>query len=80
MGFDEEFMAVFLLIQLPESWKRKSQSIANSLGKENLNLQQVVNMIMTEEIRMREEGLWASISLVLNLEEVKDRGSGEEHK
>ena len=68
MGFDEEFLAVFMLTQLPESWKMTCQSIANSFGKEKLDFSQVVNMIMTEEIRMREEGFGASTSSALNME------------
>jgi hypothetical protein len=43
------------------------QLIANSFGKEKLAFQHVVDMIMTQEIRMREEGSGAS-SLALNME------------
>jgi acyl-activating enzyme 14 len=65
--FDDEVLAGIILGQMPESWSTTCQSIANSFGKEKLAFQQVVDMIMTQEIRMREEGLGASSS-ALNME------------
>jgi hypothetical protein len=54
--FDDEVLASIILGQMPESWSMTCQSIANSFGKEKLTFQQVVDMIMTQEIRMCEEG------------------------
>ncbi len=65
--FDDEVLVGIILGQMPESWSTTCQSIANSFGKEKLAFQQVVDMIMTHEIRMREEGSGAS-SLALNME------------
>ncbi|KAK0593076.1 hypothetical protein LWI29_030396 [Acer saccharum] len=77
MGFDEEFLAVFMLTELLESWKMICQSIANLFGKEKLDHSQVVNMIMTEEIRMREEGFGASTSSALNMEGRESRNRNQ---
>ena len=77
MGFDEEFLAMFMLIQLPESSKMTCQSIANLFGKEKLDFSQVVNMIMTEEIRMCEEGFEACTSLALNMEGRESRNRNQ---
>ncbi len=70
--FDDEVLAGIILGQMPESWSTTCQSIANSFGKEKLAFQQVVNMIMTQEIRMREEGSGASSS-ALNVEGKESR-------
>jgi len=66
--FDNEVLAGIIL----ESWSTTCQSITNSFGKEKLAFQQVVDMIMTQEIRMREEGLGASSS-ALNMEGKESR-------
>jgi len=65
--FDNEVLASIILGQMPENWSTTCQSIANSFGKEKLAFQQVVDMIMTQEIKMREEGSGASSS-ALNME------------
>ena len=38
MGFNKEVLTVFMLTQLPESWKMTSQSIANSFGEGKVEL------------------------------------------
>jgi len=65
--FDDEVLAGIILGQMPESWSTTCQLIVNSFGKEKLAFQQVVDMIMTQEIKMREEGSGASSS-ALNME------------
>jgi hypothetical protein len=70
--FDDEVLAGIILGQMLESWSTTCQSIANSFGKEKLAFQQVVDMIMTQEIRMREEGSGASSS-ALNMESRESR-------
>ena len=65
--FDDEVQALLILGQLPESWKGTVQSISGAFGKEKLKFSEVVDMIMTEEIRRREDGFFNSNS-TLNME------------
>ena len=55
------------------SWATTCQLITNSFKKKKINLQQVVNMIMTEEIRMHETRSGASSS-ALNKEGRESKG------
>ncbi|ONK72654.1 uncharacterized protein A4U43_C04F21640 [Asparagus officinalis] len=65
--FDDEIQALLIPGQLPESWKGIIISIIRSGGKAKLKFSEVVDMIMTGEIRRQEEGISSSGS-ALNFE------------
>ena len=54
--FTDEVNAGALLSTMPESWQSTVQSISASFGKNKMVFSEVVDMIMTEEIRRKEEG------------------------
>lgn len=54
--FDDEIRALLILGQLPESWNGTVTAISSSTGKKKLKFDNVVNLIMTEEIRRQADG------------------------
>ncbi|CAM8956737.1 unnamed protein product [Rhodiola kirilowii] len=62
--FDDEIKALILLSSLPESWSETVTAVSASSGKVKLELDEVRNLIVSEEIRWRESG--SSSGLALN--------------
>ncbi|CAM9000198.1 unnamed protein product [Rhodiola kirilowii] len=62
--FDDEIKALILLSSLPESWSGMVTAVSASAGKAKLELDEVRNLIVSEEIHRRESG--SSSGLALN--------------
>ncbi|KAL5840609.1 hypothetical protein ACOSQ4_013217 [Xanthoceras sorbifolium] len=67
INFEDEIQALLILGQMLESWKCIVQLISGSFRKVKLKFQEVVDMIMTEEIRRHEDG-FGSESSALDME------------
>ena len=73
ISFEDEIRALLILSELPKSWDGTVTSISSSFGKSKMRFQDVINLIMTEEIRKR-EGPTSSSGAALQLE---GRGRGK---
>ena len=80
---NDEIRALFILSQLPESWKGTVTAISGSAGKSKLKFEDVVSMILIEEIRMQSDSILTSGS-ALNVEKKgrnpnRGRGRSQSH-
>ena len=56
IDFDDEVQALILLSSLPESWSGTVTAVSASAGKEKLKLDEVRDLIVSEEVRRKESG------------------------
>ena len=64
--FDENIQALLILGQMPSSWDATITSISASFGKNEMNLSEFVEMIMTKEIKRIKDGA-SSLGSTLNM-------------
>ena len=77
--FDENIQALLILGQMPSSWDATITSISASFGKNEMNLSEFVEMIMTKEIKRIKDGASSSRS-TLNVKSTgrnKSRGNNQ---
>ncbi|KAE8655918.1 NAC domain-containing protein 48 [Hibiscus syriacus] len=56
--FDDEVRALILLSSLPDSWNVTVTAISNSSGNSKLKFDDVIDLVLSEEIRRRESGAY----------------------
>ncbi|RVW77419.1 Retrovirus-related Pol polyprotein from transposon TNT 1-94 [Vitis vinifera] len=56
IDFDDEIRALIVLASLPNSWEAMRMAVSNSTGKEKLKYNDIRDLILSEEIRRRDEG------------------------
>lgn len=67
--FDEEFKALALLSSLPRSWNSLVVALSNSIGLAKLNMDHVAGLVLSEDIRRKDNGESSSSALAID-----DRG------
>ena len=54
--FDDEIRALIVLSSLPNSWEAMRMAVSNYMGKEKLKYNDIRDLILAEEIRLRDAG------------------------
>ena len=69
-----EIRALIFLASLPNSWKAMRMAVSNSTGKEKLKYNDIRDLILAEEIHLRNAGETSGSGFALNLE-TRSRGN-----
>ena len=73
--FDDEIHALIVLASLPNSWEAVRMVVSNSVGKSKLSYKDVRDLILSEEVGIRDMGEASYSGAALNLE---TRGRGQD--
>ncbi|RVW99366.1 Retrovirus-related Pol polyprotein from transposon TNT 1-94 [Vitis vinifera] len=73
IDFDDEIRALIILASVLNSWETIRMTVSNSTGKEKLKYNDIRDLIMAEEIRLRDADKTSGSGFALNL---KTRGRG----
>jgi hypothetical protein len=60
--FDDEVKALILLSSLPESWSAVVTGVSSSLGHGKLQLNDIRDLILSEDIRRKERGAGSALT------------------
>ncbi|PKA51960.1 Retrovirus-related Pol polyprotein from transposon TNT 1-94 [Apostasia shenzhenica] len=71
INFDDEVNALILLFSLPESWSTTVTAVSSSSGQKKMKLQEIRELILSEDIRKRESG--ESLGTVLHTDGGRSR-------
>ena len=74
IDFDDEIHALIILASLPNNWEAMGMAISNSTGKEKLKYNDIRDLVLAEEIRIRDAGKTSGFGSVLNLK-TRSRGN-----
>ena len=75
---DDEIRALILLASLPNCWEAMRMAVSNSAGKSKLKYDDIRDLILAEEVRMRDSGETSGSSSALNVDSrgrAQDRNS-----
>jgi hypothetical protein len=75
IDFDDEIRTLIVLVSLPNSWEAVRMAVSNSAGKSKLSYEDVRDLVLSEEVRMKDYGETFGSGAALNLEA---RGKGQE--
>ncbi|RVW24492.1 Retrovirus-related Pol polyprotein from transposon TNT 1-94 [Vitis vinifera] len=73
IDFDDEIRALIILASLPNSWEAMRMAISNSMGKEKLKYNDIRDLILAEEIRLRDASKTSGSGSALNLKDKRQR-------
>jgi hypothetical protein len=63
IDFDDEIRALIVLASLPNSWEAVRMAVSNSAGKSKLSYEDVRDLVLGEEVCMKDANLWFWCSL-----------------
>jgi hypothetical protein len=79
IDFDDEILALIVLVSLPNSWEAMRMAVSNSAGKSKLSYKDVRDLVLGEEVCRKDASETSGSGTALNLEEMgrgHERNSG----